>query len=112
MPEKKTERFLKTAIQQAVPKNEPVKQVEPQQEEQDQQDLDSRVGQRLGNYKLIRLLGHGGSADVYLGEHRYLKTHAAIELLNRRLERKGVQEFLAEACTVARLSHPHIVRLE
>ncbi len=26
-----------------------------------------RVGQMLGNYKLINLIGSGGFADVYLG---------------------------------------------
>jgi eukaryotic-like serine/threonine-protein kinase len=36
------------------------------------------IGQRLGNYRIIRLLGHGGFADVYLGEHLHLGTQAAI----------------------------------
>jgi len=27
------------------------------------------LGQRLGNYQIIRLLGEGGFAQVYLGEH-------------------------------------------
>ena len=40
-----------------------------------------RVGQQLGNYRLLRLLGQGGFADVYLGEHMYLRTQAAIKVL-------------------------------
>ncbi len=37
--------------------------------------------QQLGNYRLIRLLGQGGFAEVYLAEHVYLKTRAAIKVL-------------------------------
>lgn len=37
----------------------------------------NRVGQQFGNYRLVSLLGYGGFAEVYLGEHQYLKTQAA-----------------------------------
>ena len=47
--------------------------------------MNDRAGLQLGNYKLIRLLGQGGFADVYLGEHIYLKTPAAIKILQTRL---------------------------
>lgn len=46
------------------------------------------VGQQLGNYRLIRLLGEGGFAQVYLGEHIYLKTTVAIKVLLRNLSRE------------------------
>ncbi len=42
-----------------------------------------RVGQRLGNYRLVRLLGQGGFAEVYLGEHIHLDTPAAIKVTAR-----------------------------
>ncbi len=41
----------------------------------------NREGQRLGNYRLIRWLGKGAFAEVYLGEHLYLKNYAAIKIL-------------------------------
>jgi serine/threonine protein kinase len=41
----------------------------------------NRVGQSLGNYKLVALLGEGGYAEVYKGEHIHLGTHAAIKVL-------------------------------
>ena len=39
-----------------------------------------RVGHQLGNYRLLRLLGQGGQASVYLGEHIYLKSQAAVKV--------------------------------
>ena len=44
-----------------------------------------RVGHQLGNYRLIRLLGRGGFADIYLGEHVYLKSLAALKVLRLSL---------------------------
>ncbi len=58
---------------------------------------DNRSGQQLGNYRLIRLLGQGGFADVYLGDHIYLKTQAAIKILQIRLAGDDMQGFLNEA---------------
>jgi len=37
-----------------------------------------RVGQQLGNYRLLRLLGQGCFAEVYVGEHVYLETQALV----------------------------------
>lgn len=70
-----------------------------------------RVGQQLGNYRLVRLLGQGGFAEVYLGQHIYLDTSAAIKVLHTRLDSEDVEHFLAEARTIARLLHPNIVRV-
>jgi serine/threonine protein kinase len=70
-----------------------------------------RVGQRFGNYRLIKLLGKGGFAEVYLGEHIHLNTQAAIKVLLTRIAEKDLQDFRAEALTIARLEHPNIVRV-
>src|SRR5258708_38671439 len=69
------------------------------------------IGQRLGNYELLGLLGQGGFAEVYLARHIYLKTAAAIKVLQVRLTDSPLAKFLAEARTIAQLSHPHIIRL-
>lgn len=66
---------------------------------------------RLGNYQLIRLLGEGGFAEVYLGEHIHLSTQAAIKVLHAQLASDDVATFRTEARTVARLIHPHIIRV-
>ncbi len=67
--------------------------------------------EQLGNYRLTCLLGQGGFADVYLGEHIYLNTQAAIKVLQMHLGQQELEDFLNEARTVARLVHPHIVRV-
>lgn len=71
-----------------------------------------RVGQQLGNYRITQLLGRGGFADVYLGEHVYLKTPAAIKVLQTRLSGEDdMESFLKEARIIAGLTHPNIVRV-
>jgi serine/threonine protein kinase len=69
------------------------------------------VDQQLGNYRLVRLLGHGGFADVYLGEHIHLRTQAAIKILQMRLAEEHAAAFINEARTIAHLIHPNIVRV-
>ena len=73
--------------------------------------MTERIGQQLGNYHLLRLLGRGGFADVYLGEHVYLHKSAALKVLHIRLGEQETSQFLREARTLARLEHPHIVRV-
>src|SRR5690349_3709256 len=73
--------------------------------------MTERVGQQLGHYRLQRLLGQGGFADVYLGEHIHLKSVAAIKVLQTRLTEDTQKDFLKEAQLLARLLHPHIIRV-
>lgn len=70
------------------------------------------IGKQLGNYTLTQLLGQGGFAEVYLGEHVYLKTSAAIKVLHAQLSgQDDTESFQREAQTVARLVHPNIIRV-
>ncbi len=66
---------------------------------------------RFGNYRLVRLLGKGGFASVYLGEHIHLGTQAAIKVLRAWLTDTDVDKFYTEARIAAHLIHPHIVRV-
>ncbi len=70
-----------------------------------------RVGQQLGSYRLIRLLGLGGFAEVYLGQHIRLDSYVAVKVLNAQLSGSDVNSFQREAHTIARLLHPHIIRV-
>src|SRR5258708_4396196 len=71
----------------------------------------SRFAQQLGIYRLVRLLGSGGFAQVYLGEHVRLHTQAAIKVLQTQIAASDRDSFLTEAQTIAHLEHPHIVRV-
>ena len=73
--------------------------------------MSENMPQQLGNYRLLRLIGRGGFADVYLGQHVLLQTLAAIKVLQTRLTGEDQQKFYNEALTIARLNHPHIVRV-
>ncbi len=64
----------------------------------------------LGNYRLLRLLGEGGFSRVYLGEHLYLKTFAAIKVPKLRLESGDLEDFLNEARRGVGLRHPNVLR--
>jgi predicted ATPase/serine/threonine protein kinase/DNA-binding CsgD family transcriptional regulator len=70
-----------------------------------------RLDQRLGNYRLIQLLGKGTFSDVYLGEHLYLSTPAAIKVLRSRVDSLTLDDFLSEARLISQLVHPHIIRV-
>jgi serine/threonine protein kinase len=73
--------------------------------------MPDRIGQQLGKYRLLRLLGRGGFAEVYQGEHIHLKTQVAIKVMQTQLTDDDLEHFLKEAQTIARLEHPHIVRV-
>src|SRR5215472_14502736 len=70
-----------------------------------------RVGQQLGNYRLVSLLGQGGYAEVYLGQHVRFKQQAAIKVLHAHLSEQEVERFQQEAETIATLAHPSIIRV-
>src|SRR6266568_172027 len=71
-----------------------------------------RTGTMLGKYHLLRKLGQGGFAEVYLGTHEHLQTPAALKVLFANLaQREDIEEFRREAQVIARLSHPYIIRV-
>src|SRR3984893_15307898 len=72
-------------------------------------DSEARVGQQLGHYRLVRRVGEGGFAEVYLGEHIHLGRQAAIKVLHTQLTQGDIEKFRKEARTIGRLEHPNIV---
>ena len=71
-------------------------------------------GQKIDNrYEVIRLLGEGGMANVYLGEDTVLNRKVAIKVLRGDLanDEKFLRRFQREALSAASLSHPNIVEM-
>ena len=70
-------------------------------------------GQELGDYRILRRLGSGGMAEVYLAEQRSLSRQVAFKVLNRELanDSKYVERFQNEARAAASLVHPNIVQI-
>jgi eukaryotic-like serine/threonine-protein kinase len=66
-----------------------------------------------GRYKIIRKLGSGGMANVYLAEDQELGRRVAIKILNERHanDDQFVERFRREAKNAAGLSHPNIVAI-
>ena len=68
---------------------------------------------QIGPYRVERELGQGGFGIVYLGFDPDVKRRVALKLLHPgRLDQpEAVRRFQREACAIARLAHPGIVRL-
>jgi beta-lactam-binding protein with PASTA domain/tRNA A-37 threonylcarbamoyl transferase component Bud32 len=66
-----------------------------------------------GRYRIIRKLGSGGMANVYLAEDEELGRRVAIKLLNDRYanDELFIERFRREAKSAAGLSHPNIVSI-
>jgi eukaryotic-like serine/threonine-protein kinase len=66
-----------------------------------------------GRYLLMRPLGAGSSATVYLAEDRSLRREVAVKVLRTGLtvDDGFLKRFRAEAVAVAGLNHPHVLRV-
>ena len=70
-------------------------------------------GTRLGNYEVGPLLGHGGMASVFEGDHVGLNKPVAIKVLHEHIAQSEAMRarFLREAQLAATLEHPHVVNI-
>jgi serine/threonine protein kinase/TolA-binding protein/Flp pilus assembly protein TadD len=72
------------------------------------------LGQVVSNYKLVSVLGHGGTGTVYLAERadRQYSAQVAVKIIDApSLHGELGQRFRAERQILASLNHPNIARL-
>jgi len=69
--------------------------------------------QNLQNYSVIKEIGHGGMATVWLAEHKTLHQPVAIKVLNKEfVHNENIRKrFLAEARNMFKMSHPNIIKV-
>jgi len=71
------------------------------------------TGRELGDYQILRRLGRGGMADVYLAKQISLDRNVALKILKPELakDESYVQRFRQEAQAAARLRQANIVQI-
>jgi serine/threonine protein kinase len=77
----------------------------------ERQSSEEQFRQRIGRYRVVKILGQGGFGSVYLAHDDDLKRQEAIKVPHRhRIARpEDAEAYLAEARVLASLDHPHIV---
>jgi serine/threonine protein kinase len=73
------------------------------------------LGKRLGNFRVERVLGRGRMGVVYLATDEILLRATALKVLSWVMPRAHDQNpeawFLAEARSLARINHPHVIQI-
>jgi serine/threonine protein kinase len=72
---------------------------------------ESCIGQTVGSFSILSLLGRGGMGEVYLAQDSKLGRKVALKLLPEEFTRKEdlVRRFVLEAKAASGLNHPNIV---
>ena len=74
----------------------------------------SQMPTKFGKCNVVKMLGQGATAVVYLARHEGLDIPVAVKVLRRGLSRRRpeyAERFLREAKMAAWLEHPNIVRV-
>jgi serine/threonine-protein kinase len=82
-------------------------------QEQARDDVDPRLGQRLGSYLVVARIADGAMGRVYEGRHHETKARVAIKILHADVARNqvAVERFKREYETASEMQHPNIVKV-
>ncbi len=69
------------------------------------------IGERLGPYRIVELLGQGGLAEVYRAYHQEEAQDVAIKILRSKPDSHTLARFQREAEALKPLQHPNIIQV-
>lgn len=74
---------------------------------------DPMIGEVIGNFKIIEVIGSGGFGTVYRAEHQLLGESFAVKVLKlgTQTDKEFIKRFQREARVLAQLKHDNIVHL-
>ncbi|MFC1960035.1 serine/threonine-protein kinase [Chloroflexota bacterium] len=72
---------------------------------------DDLIGRQIGQYEIIKELGRGGMATVYLAQQLNMTRQVAVKVLPREFlhDPQFIERFRREVQLIAELEHPHIL---
>jgi serine/threonine protein kinase/TolB-like protein len=72
-----------------------------------------KSGEKIGKYRIDRLLGQGGMGEVYVAWDDDLRRKVALKLMKLKAQgaENALKRFRGEAQAIARLSSPHVVQV-
>jgi hypothetical protein len=83
--------------------------------DQQNDDLDDRVGRQYGHYRVVRKLGQGGMGAVYEALDESLQRYVALKVIHHGVrsttDTDQIQRLLQEAIAQARVNHPNVVHI-
>ncbi len=70
------------------------------------------IGEKIGGYKILEVIGVGGMGTVFLAEKEGLEKKVALKIIKRGMDTDAVlRRFIQERQILSRLEHPNIARL-
>ncbi len=78
-----------------------------------QEQKKSLIGETIGRYEIVKILGHGGMGVVYLAQDKLLERQAALKILPDYLTNgnSNVKRFQREAQAISAISHPNVTQI-
>src|SRR5262249_25093318 len=77
------------------------------------QEVNSIVGETIGRYRVVELLGAGGMGEVYLAQDTELGRSVALKVLPHEVaaDKGRINRFMQEARAASGLNRPHILTI-